>query len=182
MQYRRAKVAGATYFFTVVTHHRQPIFKDANAVALFDAGLMRIQMRHPFKVDAFVILPDHIHTIWTLPDGDADYSKRWRLIKEAFTKEFVPQSEPIARSRSRVAKNEQSIWQRRFWEHVIRDEADYAAHADYIHYNPVRHGLTAAARDWPYSSFSQWVARGAYEPYWGSDEVPPFPEWLTGCE
>ena len=182
MQYRRAKVAGASYFFTVVTHERRPLFKSTDAVALFQTGLNRVQERHPFVVDAFVILPDHIHTVWTLPDGDADFSKRWRLIKEAFTKPFVRQHLPSEPSASRRTKGEQAVWQRRFWEHVIRDEADYAAHVDYIHSNPVRHGLVSAARDWPNSSFSTWVGRGVYEPYWGSDEMPPLPEWAKSAE
>ena len=182
MRYRRAKIAGASYFFTVVTHERRPIFRNAGAVALFQSGVDRIRDRHPFDIDAFVILPDHIHTVWTLPDGDAEFSKRWRLIKEAFTKPFVRQTQPSELSASRRAKGEQAIWQRRFWEHLIRNEDDYAAHIDYIHYNPVRHGLTAAARDWPHSSFSEWVERGVYEPYWGSDEMPPLPKWAVRGE
>jgi putative transposase len=182
MNYRRAKIAGACYFFTVVTHERRPIFQDAEAIALFEIGLNRIRDRHPFKVDAFVILPDHIHSIWTLPDGDADYSKRWRLIKEAFTKPFVRQFQPSTVSASRRAKGEQAVWQRRFWEHAIRDDADFAAHVDYIHYNPVRHGLVTAARDWPYSTFSAWAERGVYQPNWGSDAMSPLPEWVLRAE
>lgn len=182
MRYRRASIPGASYFFTVVTQERRPIFDSAETVALFEAGLKHVKARHPFEIDAFVILPDHLHTIWTLPEGDADFSTRWRLIKEAFTKPFVRSREPMQRNASRRAKNEQSIWQRRFWEHVIRDEADYAAHVDYIHYNPVRHGFAKAARDWPYSSFSAWVERGAYEPHWGSDEMPPLPAWAAEPE
>lgn len=182
MRYRRASIPGASYFFTVVTQERRPIFDSAETVALFEAGLKHVKARHPFEIDAFVILPDHLHTIWTLPEGDADFYTRWRLIKEAFTKPFVRSREPMQRNASRRAKNEQSIWQRRFWEHVIRDEADYAAHVDYIHYNPVRHGFAKAARDWPYSSFSAWVERGAYEPHWGSDEMPPLPAWAAEPE
>jgi putative transposase len=182
MQYRRAKIAGASYFFTVVTHERRPIFQNAEAVVLFETGLKRIKERHPFEVDAYVILPDHIHTVWTLPEQDANFSTRWRLIKEAFTKPFGRMQQPLSRNASRKSKGEQAIWQRRFWEHVIRDEADYAAHVDYIHYNPVRHGLTTAARDWPHSSFSAWVKRGVYEPYWGSDEIAPLPAWAVRGE
>jgi len=182
MRYRRARIAGASYFFTVVTHGRRPIFGNAEAVALFEAGIRRIKDRHPFEVDAFVILPDHIHTIWTLPEGEADFSMRWRLVKEAFTKPFVRIHAPTERSASRRAKSEQAIWQRRFWEHVIRDETDFGVHVDYIHYNPVRHGLVKAARDWPYSSFPAWVDRGIYEPHWGSDELPPLPDWALQGE
>jgi putative transposase len=182
MQYRRAKIAGASYFFTIVTYERCPIFGNAETVALFQTALNRIKDRHPFEVDAFVILLDHIHTIWTLPEGDAAFSKRWRLIKEAFTKPFVRQHQSSEPNASRRAKGEQAVWQRRFWEHVIRDDTDYAAHVDYIHYNPVRHGLVSAARGWPHSSFSGWVERGIYEPCWGSDDMPPVPEWAVRGE
>ena len=182
MQYRRAKVAGDSYIFTVVTHERHPIFRTAETVALFQTGLNLIKERHPFEIDAFVILPDHIHAIWTLPEGDADFSMRWRLVKEAFTKPFERQHQVSVPSASRRAKGEQAIWQRRFWEHVDRDDADYAAHVNYIHYNSVRHGLVSAARDWPHSSFFGWVERGIYEPYWGSDKMPPLPEWAVRGE
>lgn len=187
MRYRRAKIAGASYFFTVVTHGRLPIFNDAETVALFENALSRIKIRHPFDIDAFdidafVILPDHIHIIWTLPEGDADFSLRWRLVKEAFTKRFVRAHQPIERNASRHSKGEQGVWQRRFWEHVIRDDADFAAHLDYIHYNPVRHGLVTAARDWPHSSFSDWIARGVYEPHWVSNDMPPLPDWAVRGE
>jgi putative transposase len=176
MRYRRAKIAGATYFFTVVTDGRLPIFNDASAVASFEAGMNRIKDRHPFKIDAYVILPDHIHMLWTLPEGDANFSMRWRLIKEAFTKTYIRDQRPLPKNASRRSKGEQPIWQRRFWEHVIRDEDDFTAHVDYIHYNPVRHGLVAAARDWPHSSFAEWFERGVYEPNWGSDDMPALPE------
>ncbi len=182
MRYRRAKIAGATYFFTVVTDGRRPIFKDASAVALFEAGLNRIKERHPFDVDAFVILPDHIHTLWSLPDGDADFSKRWRLIKETFTKSFIRNREIPRPNASRCTKGEQAVWQRRFWEHMIRDESDFSQHVDYIHSNPVRHGLVSAAREWPHSSFPNWVNRGVYEPHWGSNDMPPLPEWAGRSE
>ncbi len=182
MRYRRAKIAGATYFFTVVTDGRRPIFKDATAVAMFDAGLKRIKDRHPFDVDAYVILPDHMHMLWTLPDGDANYSTRWRLIKEAFTKAYTRLASPLPQNPSRRSKGEQAVWQRRFWEHVIRNDDDFTAHVEYIHYNPVRHELVAAARDWPHSSFSEWVERGAYEPHWGSDDMPELPKWAEKYE
>jgi putative transposase len=176
MRYRRVKVPGGTYFFTLVTEGRRTIFNDPLAVALFEAGLNRVKERHPFIIDAYVVLPDHIHTLWTLPENDDDFSMRWRLIKEAFTKSFVRHRTPLARSTSRIAKGEQPIWQRRFWEHTIRDEDDYAAHVDYIHYNPVQHGLVVAARDWPHSSFAAWVERGLYEPHWGSGDMLTMPK------
>jgi putative transposase len=182
MKYRRAKISGASYFFTIVTHQRQPIFTTAEIIALFETSVSRIKARHPFDIDAVVILPDHIHTIWTLPGGDADFPRRWRLIKEAFTKPFVRAHGARPRNASRLAKNEQAIWQRRYWEHVIRDDDDFAAHVDYIHFNPVRHGFVSAARDWPYSSFAAWVERGVYEPSWGSDDMPPLPDWAKRGE
>jgi putative transposase len=182
MLYRRANCEGASYFFTVVTEQRRPIFRDAWVVALFESSLARIRVRHHFDVEAYVILPDHIHFIWTLPNGDANFSMRWRLIKEAFTKSYLRDQLAPKRSASRQSKGEQAIWQRRFWEHVIRDERDYASHVDYIHYNPVRHGHARAVRDWPHSSFFNWVERGVYEPHWGSDKVLPLPEWADRCE
>jgi putative transposase len=152
-------------------------------VALFEAGLARVKDRHPFEIDAYVILPDHIHALWTLPDSDADYSSRWRLIKEAFTKAFMRNgNEPSTQTLSRLAKGEQPVWQRRFWEHTIRSEAEFSALADYIHYNPVKHGLVAAARDWPNSSFAKWVQQGWYEPHWGSGDMPPLPDWAKRYE
>lgn len=182
MKYRRAKIAGASYFFTLVTHERRPVFAATETVALLLASIARVNSRYPFDIDAMVILPDHIHTVWTLPEGDADFPMRWRLIKDGFTKPFVRTQGAQQRSASRLAKNEQAIWQRRYWEHVIRDDDDFAAHVDYIHYNPVRHGLVKAARDWPHSSFATWVERGFYEPHWGSDEKPPLPDWAYRCE
>ncbi len=182
MYYGRVRIPGASYFFTVVTCDRRPIFQHTEAIALFDAAVTRIRQRHPFEIDATVILPDHIHTIWTLPDGDADFSTRWRLVKEAFTKPFVRQNLPSSRSDSRRSKGEQPVWQRRFWEHLIRDEADYVAHVDYIHINPVHHGLAAAASEWPHSSFAEWVERGVYAPNWGSDKMPPLPDWAVNVE
>jgi len=109
VKYRRSKVTGASYFFTLVTHGRHPILSSAEAVALFESSVSRIKSTHPFDVDAFVILPDHIHTVWTLPDGDANFPMRWRLIKEAFTKPFVRAHGPPGRSQSRHAKSEQAV-------------------------------------------------------------------------
>jgi putative transposase len=152
-------------------------------VALFEAGLSRVKDRHPFEIDAYVVLPDHIHAIWTLPDGDADYSMRWRLIKEGFTKAYVRScSDPPMGTSSRIAKGEQPVWQRRFWEHTIRSDAEFSAFADYIHYNPVKHGFVAAARDWSHSSFAEWVQQGWYEPQWGSGDMPPLPKWAQRFE
>ena len=178
MQYRRAFLPGGTFFFTVVTANRKPIFAEQKKVATLREAFCRIRLKRPFELDAVVVLPDHLHCIWTLPPGDTDFSTRWRLIKEGFTRGYLKTHEHPQRSESRRVKGEQGIWQRRFWEHAIRDEADFAAHLDYIHINPVKHGLVTAARDWPYSTFQDWVARGGYDEWWGSDELPPLPDWV----
>lgn len=177
MRYRRSRRAGATHFFTVVTEQRRAIFADPGVVTIFATALASVRDRHPFNLDAQVILPDHLHALWTLPEGDADFSTRWRLIKSTFTRAYLREHWAGEPGRSKKAKGEQSVWQRRFWEHTIRDEADFATHFDYIHYNPVGHGLVAAPRDWPHSTFGEWVARGAYEPGWGSGEMPVLPAW-----
>ena len=120
--------------------------------------------------------------MWTLPDNDGDYAKRVRLIKEAFTRAYIYRYPPPERSESRRTKGEQSIWQRRYWEHTIRDERDFLAQLDYIHLNPVHHGLVRAPREWPQSSFMTWVGREVYEPHWGSDAMPELPEWAKQWE
>ncbi len=121
-------------------------------------------MEHPFNVDAIVILPDHIHSIWTLPENDADFSARWQLIKARFSRSIAG-GEQISQSRSR--RGERGIWQRRFWEHVVRDERDFRAHMDYLHFNPVKHGHAASVREWPHSSFHRLVQKGFYAADWG---------------
>jgi putative transposase len=176
MRYRRANVASGSYFFTLVTEHRRPLFSEPGAVALFLGAVEKVRSRHPFEVEAYVVLPDHLHALWTLPLDDANFSTRWRLIKEGFTRAYLKAHEHPQRSESRHAKGEQGIWQRRFWEHAIRDDADFAAHLDYIHINPVKHGLVTAVRDWPYSTFPDWVARGGYDESWGSKDLPLLPE------
>jgi putative transposase len=177
MRYRRLHIEGACYFFTVVTAARRSLFEDANAVGLYQSALDFVRLRHPFVVEAQVILPDHIHAIWQLPEGDANYPTRWRLIKSNFTHRYLKEVPPPPISNSRKAKNEQGLWQRRYWEHLIEDEADFISHLDYVHYNPVYHGLVDAPRDWQRSTFHDWVARGVYEPEWGTSEVPGLEEW-----
>jgi putative transposase len=183
MRYRRVRIEGATYFFTVVTHQRRPIFRDPLSVALLDEVIGKIRTWHPFEIDAQVVLPDHLHALWTLPEGDADYSRRWRLIKEAFTRAHVKRQRLRSGwDETSAHQNDQAVWQRRFWEHLIRDERDFATHLDYIHLNPVQHGLTQAPGDWPHSTFSRWVARGTYEPNWGSDSPSELPAWAKRHE
>ena len=179
MRYRRAKVKGGTYFFTVVTCNRIKIFSKSDSVVLLRQAFRKIIKQHPFKIDAFVLLPDHLHCIWTLPQGDADFSKRWRLIKSYFSRHiglvgWVEGRDPTktTTSASRRIKSEKSIWQRRFWEHLIRNHEDLKRHVEYIHYNPVKHGLTKAPVDWMYSSFHRYVNKGIYEANWGArDEI-----------
>jgi putative transposase len=137
-----------------------------------------VKARHPFEIDAFVIMPDHLHMVWSLPEGDTGYSMRWNLIKAMFTRNHLRGQPMPNRSESRIAKREQAVWQRRFCEHLIRDEADFSNHLDYIHLNPVQHGLVARPAQWPHSSFAIWVKRGRYDPDWGVDTVPPCPAWM----
>ena len=159
MLYRRSRIAGGTYFFTVVTDGRRPFLCEPGHITLLRSVLRDVMGRHPFTIDAMVVLPDHLHAIWTLPADDCDYAIRWSLVKGGFTRSCAPhcKSNPSA---SRRARKEQAVWQHRFWEHAIRDEEDFAKHVDYIHYNPVKHRHAAAPRDWPYSSFHRFVRSG----------------------
>jgi putative transposase len=168
--YRRNFLLGGSYFFTVnLADRRRALLTDH--IDLLRTAFRQVRARHPFAIEAAVILPDHLHVIWTLPDGDADFATRWRLIKSGFS-HASPRTERI--SASRVAKAERGIWQRRYWEHTLRDEDDFARHLDYIHFNPVKHGHAVRVRDWPYSSFRRWVRLGAYPVDWAGaagDEI-----------
>jgi putative transposase len=176
-QYRRAKAEGATYFFTVVTHRRQPVLCLPETLDAMEAVFRDVAARRPFRVDAWVVLPDHMHCVWTMPDGDSDYSVRWSIFKKEMTKRLSASLvTEIAASPSRQRRREGTLWQRRFWEHQIRDESDYRAHVEYIHFNPVKHGLARAPADWPCSSFMRWVTQGAYEDDWGGSNAVVFPE------
>jgi putative transposase len=123
------------------------------------------KIQAPFVTLGFVVLPDHIHALWRLPKGDTDFSSRWRRIKARFSK-ALPPVETL--SKSKVSKGERGIWQRRFWEHTIRDDDDFQRHLDYVHYNPVKHGFVKQAVDWPHSTFHAYVGRGKYSRDWGS--------------
>ncbi len=125
---------------------RKPILTHPQNVDLLRKSYKKVMKKHPFKIDALVLLPEHLHCIWTLPKDDCDYSTRWRLIKSYFTRYCDPQYK-LERFESRVKKKEQALWQRRFWEHTITDDEDYLKHVDYIHYNPVKHGLVKAPKD-----------------------------------
>lgn len=167
--YRRNRVPGGTYFFTVTLLDRSSRLLVTHIDLLRDAA-RAARTRSPFHIDAWVVLPDHMHCIWTLPPGDDDYSGRWRSLKKAFTKS-IPATEH--RSAVRMRRGERGIWQRRFWEHTIRDERDYASHTDYVHFNPVKHGLAAHPADWPYSSFRRCVAAGLYASDWCDGGIEP---------
>jgi len=163
MHYRRADVAGGTYFFTVNLAERKRTLLVDHVDVLW-VVIQKVKATHSFHIDAMVILSDHLHALWTLPGTDADYPTRWALIKAGFSR-CLPQDE--RRNSSRIAKGERGIWQRRYWEHLIRDESDYSNHVDYIHYNPVKHGHVKRVAEWPYSTFHRYVARGIYPPDWG---------------
>ena len=171
-EYRRYYTDGAMVFFTVVAHERRKLFEEELARKCLREALAKIQAKRPFTIDAVVLLPDHLHMIWTLPKEDGDFSLRWRRIKAEFTDRYLEAGGVEGeRSVSRCKRKERGIWQRRFWDHVIRDELDFERHLDYIHYNPVKHGYVKCPRDWPYSSFQRWVERGVYEPNWGCAEA-----------
>ncbi|WP_284451887.1 REP-associated tyrosine transposase [Methylophaga thalassica] len=166
MQYRRAFVPGGTFFFTVNLLERRKTLLTDN-IDLLKRSFQHVKQAHPFNIDAIVILPEHLHTIWTLPETDYDFSIRWRLIKSTFSR-GLPKDEHI--NKTRHSKNERGIWQRRYWEHLIRDEKDYMNHVDYIHYNPVKHGYVDKAIDWPHSSIHKFIRNGMIDKHWGYDE------------
>jgi putative transposase len=170
MQYRRDYTQGASYFFTLVTFRRVRFFKDENAIACLRNAFKDEMARRPFVIDAIVILPDHIHSVWTLPKEDADYSMRWRNIKRSFTQQVAISERPNVFA-SRRHKGEQAIWQRRFWEHRIRDEQDFSHHIEYIHYNPVKHGYAKRPIDWAHSSIHRYIRQGVLSPTWGGDGI-----------
>ena len=161
--FHRYRVPGGCYFFTVNLLERHGSALLTARIDLLRDAVRRVRRTRPFTIDAWVVLPDHIHAVWTLPSGDDDFSTRWRLIKTFFAR-GLPKTEQL--SRVRRADGERGIWQRRFWEHAMRDDEDYAAHMDYVHFNPVKHGLVASPADWPYSTFRACVSRGLYPPDW----------------
>jgi len=162
--YRRFKHTGATWFFTVNLAERKGNRLLIDRIDCLRASFAHVKHKHPFKIEAAVILPDHLHCIWTLPEGDADFSTRWGLIKANFSRQ-IDNGERISQSRQK--RGERGLWQRRFWEHKIRDEVDYQQHVDYIHWNPVKHGWVESVKDWSHSSFHLYVAKGIYQQNWG---------------
>ncbi|MDD5033816.1 MAG: transposase [Methylococcaceae bacterium] len=166
--YRRNRVAGGTYFFTVNLRNRSLSLLVDRIDDLRE--LVRYALRKkPFRIDAWVVLPEHLHAVWTLPPDDDDYSGRWKLIKGRFSHRLAKAGLPIEKNE----RGEYNLWQSRFWEHTIRDESDFAHHVDYIHYNPVKHGHVTRVMDWPYSSFHRFVKLGVYSNDWGGEMYRP---------
>ena len=166
-RYRRAITTGASYFFTVVTYRRQRILCDEPIRNALRVAIEKVRASHPFEINAWVLLPDHLHCVWTLPEGDADFSSRWMKIKRSVS---LACGEEYRRddwvTQSKLKHRESTLWQRRFWEHQIRDTEDFARHVDYIHFNPVKHGQVQRVVDWPYSTFHRYARNGIYVPDW----------------
>ncbi len=164
-RYRRAWIEGGTFFFTLTLTDRSSDLL-VRQIARFRRAYAMAQKRLPFETIAICVLPDHLHALWQLPDGDADFASRWSVFKSTFSRGLPPAERPSA---SKVAKREKGIWQRRYWEHAIRNDADFERHVDYIHYNPVKHGLVTRVADWPHSSFHRYVERRVLPADWGGD-------------
>lgn len=165
--YRRVWMPGGTYFFTVTLlerHHNDLLVRHIDDLR---KAVAYVRARHPFKIHGWVVLPDHLHCVIELPPGDSGYATRWSLIKQRFSK-AIPATE--YRSDARLRREERGIWQRRYWEHLIRDDRDYAAHMDYVHFNPIKHGVVLRVSDWPHSTFHRLVKMGVYPSDWGLGE------------
>jgi putative transposase len=176
--YRRPHIPGATLFLTIVTYQRRPLFREEDNVDRLRSALSEVKAEMPFEVSAAVVLPDHMHFLWSLPAGEDGTSARVGKMKLLFTRSLrgvgvTSDDVPASRRRHR----ESDVWQRRFIDHVIRDADDFKTHLDYIHYNPVKHGLVACPHAWPHSSFRKWVENGTYAPDWcctcGGQRPPP---------
>ena len=173
MRYRRTRQEGGTYFFTVNLADRSSRLL-VEQVDLLRDNVRKVKQRHPFDLLGWVVLPDHIHAMWTLPEGDGNCAMRWMLIKAGFSRKIAPGERIRA---SRLSKGERGIWQRRFWEHLILDEGDLQRHLDYIHINPVKHGHATRASDWPHSSIHRYIREGDLLMDWSA---PPESEVTQG--
>ncbi len=180
--YRRPFQPGGTFSFTVVTNGRRPLFQADEARQCLREAIRAVQEDRPFEMAAIVLLPEHLHCVWKLPDGDFDFSRRWGCIKSRFSKLWLCAGGSATRTcASRAKRHESGVWQRRFWDHRIRDEEDMIRHVNYIHYNPVKHGLVRCPHAWPHSSFLRWVEQGCYHRDWLCDCAGPklsVPDWL----
>lgn len=166
--YRRMQVPGTTYFFTLATFRRQPLLTHPDSVTAIRDAIRMVRKVLPFEIVAFVVLPDHLHAIWTLPPGDADYPRRWALIKREAGRE-IGRFVRIELPRSMIARHESGVWQRRYWEHLVRDDDDLKRHVDYIHFNPVKHGYARRVAEWPHSTFHRYVKRGLLPLDWAAE-------------
>ena len=165
-EYRRAYVPGASWFFTVNLAERKGNDLLVRHVDDLRRAFRYVRENHPFRLEAVVVLPDHLHCAWTLPPGDSDFSMRWNLLKGYFSR-AIEKGERVSQSRRK--RRERGLWQRRFWEHLLTDQADFNQHIDYIHWNPVKHGRVRQVADWPHSSFHEYVVRGVYPENWCSE-------------
>jgi putative transposase len=161
VRYRRSRIAGGTFFFTVNSEDRSRTLL-IDHVDMLRRIVLSLKSESPFAIEAMAVLPDHFHAVWTMPPNDADYARKLQLIKARFTKCLLDQNVPIAKDR----RGEYRLWQRRFWEHTIRDERDFEAHVNYVHINPVKHGCVTRAVDWPYSTIHRFVKRGILPADW----------------
>jgi putative transposase len=165
--YVRWRDSGASYFFTVVTYRRRPLFSNASARRILRRAMVEVRSRWPFDMFACVLLPDHLHCLWTLPDGDDDFPVRLANIKRLFSHDYLRSGRrALPVSRNRIRHREVGVWQPRYWEHRIRDETDWYRHRDYVHLNPVKHGLASEPAAWPWSSFHRHVRLGWLDPNW----------------
>lgn len=172
--YRRYFVPGGTFFFTVKTERNAAIFAEEQNVRLLGDVFREMKRLWPVEIHALVLLPDHLHTIWSLPSGDEEYPTRWGWLKKEFTKCYLGHGgQEQIRSESRFRNRRRGVWQRRYWEHLIEDEDDFESHFDYIHWNPVKHEYVQCPRDWPWSSFYRWVEKGVYPQNWGCVGLVP---------
>jgi putative transposase len=167
-EYVRLRAEGATYFFTAVTHERRPFLAEPLARQCLRAAWREMRARYPFELVALCLIPDHLHTIWTLPEGDTDYTSRWRFLKTRFSRLYrLEGGAEGPRSASRSTRHERGFWQRRYWEHKIRDDEDLRRHFNYIHYNPVKHTLVEWPEEWPWSTYHRYARMGWYDTGWG---------------
>ena len=166
--YRRSRAAGASYFFTVNTYRRKALLTHPEIRTALHEAIEHVREQLPFTIDAWVLLPDHLHAIWTLPPGDAAFGKRWGMIKASVSRRCTNFVKP-GQAMSRVKRHEIDFWQRRFWKHQIRDDLDFERHVDYVHYNPVKHLLVEQVSQWPYSTFHRYVSERVYPLDWGVD-------------
>lgn len=174
-EYRRIKTPGGTFFFTVVTYGRRQLLTNPEVRQALREGIIKVRQSLPFAIEAWVLLPDHLHAIWTLPGNDDGNAARWAVIKSWVTKKCnnLFNSE-MNINKSRKNRQEGGIWQRRFWEHVIRDDQDFHRHLDYLHWNPVKHGYVETPMAWPYSTIHRFVAQGLYPSNWGGGEIEKY--------